>query len=107
MQKTNTNFFFIREENDSQIIYKFKHTKTIFLFAWCGIIGMGCWLFGNKNISKFGLYMFIVSGSFLLRRWIYFFRANIEMLNAKRTKNLIVEGNKFSREPKAIINKKR
>jgi len=105
MQRTNTNFFFIREEDDSQIIYKFKHSKIIFLFTWLGIIGLGCWLFGDKHISKYGLYAFIISGGFLLIRWVYFFKANMEMLNAKRNKKLTVVGNKFSKKPKAIINK--
>jgi len=105
MQKTSANFFFIREEDDSQIIYKFKHTKIIFIFAWLGIIGISCWIFGNKSISEYGLYALMISGSFLFVRWICFFKANMEMLNAKRNKKLTVKGNKFSKEPKAIINK--
>ena len=105
MRRTNTNFFFIREEDDSQIIYKCKHAKLIFISAWVGLIGIGCWFFGDKLISKYGLYVFVVSGTFMLIRWVYFFKANKEMLNAKHSGKLIVEGNKFSKEPKAIINK--
>lgn len=96
-------FFFTREEDDTKVVYHLKNAWIPFIFAWVGVIGVALWLIGPESISRCGKIVFLVAAVFLLFRWVCFFKANCEMLSAKYSDRMTVEGSKFSSSNPPVI----
>jgi len=102
MKQRNT-FFFTREEDDTKVVYRLKKAWIPFIFAWVSLIGGALWLIGPGSVSPLGKIVFWVAAAFLLFRWVCFFNANREMLSAKYSGRMKVEGSKFSNGNPPVI----
>jgi len=100
---TMTGFFFVREETDTQVVYHLRNTWVPFIFAWVGISGAALWFLTQPPTQTVGEVAFLIAGAFLMLRWICFFKPNCEMLSAKYSGRMKVEGSKFSRKNPPII----
>ncbi|MBU1712095.1 MAG: hypothetical protein KKD47_03225 [Proteobacteria bacterium] len=98
-----TKFFFVREETDTQVVYRLRNAWVPFVFAWVGIIGAACWFLATPPTETAGKIAFWIAGAFLLLRWVIFFNANREMLSAKYSGRMKVEGSKFSKTNPPVI----
>ncbi len=100
--KTET-FFFVREEDDTKIVYRMKYAWVPFALSWFGIIGLVIWIIAPGPVAANGGYLFLISVVLFLLRWILCYRANREIVEAKYNNQVMIAGSKFSREYPLII----
>ena len=98
-----TRFFFTREESETQIVYRLRNAFVPFFFAWIGIIAGAVWFLTQPPLETVGKVGVWVAGAFLLFRWVCFFKANREMLSAKYSGRMTMEGSKFSKSHPPVI----
>ena len=62
-------FFFVREETDTQVVYRLRNAWVPFVFAWVGIIGAACWFLTQPPVQTVGKIAFWIAAAFLILRW--------------------------------------
>jgi len=98
-----TGFFFVREESETQVVYRLRNAWVPFVFAWVAIIAGAVWFLTQPPVQTVAKVTFWIAAAFLLFRWVCFFNANREMLSAKYSGRMKVEGSKFSKTNPPVI----
>ena len=98
-----TKLFFVREETETQVVYRLRNAWVAFVAAWIALISTGVWWFAQPPFAKFGAIGLSVAGAVLGLRYICFLRVNLELLAAKNSGRMKIEGSKFSRKNPPVI----